>query len=199
MTEGYSTWLEIDLDHIRGNVRLLLAAAGTPVMAVVKADGYGHGALAVARSNRGLLRLNAGQADEAESDLQEARRLLKKLTDEFPTRPDFRLRLAEANRRLGILSQKASRLDQAKESIQLALADQRELVKRFADVPEYRSTLGATLNEGSPCLPRQTFAGVTGSTGFIGQEGALHDCGAAGTEIAPLSLQKRSKRLRQSK
>jgi hypothetical protein len=57
----------------------------------------------------------------------------------------------------------------------------------------------APLNEGSPRLPRQTFAGVTGSTGFIGQDGARYDCGAAGTEIAPLRLQKRSKRLRQSK
>lgn len=55
----------------------------------------------------------------------------------------------------------------------------------------------APLNEGWPRLPRQTFAGVTGSTGFIGQDGAQHDCGAAGTEIAPLSLQKRIKRLRQ--
>jgi two-component system, response regulator FlrC len=32
-----------------------------------------------------------------------------------------------------------------------------------------------------------------GSTGFIGQEGCRDDCGAAGTEIAPLSLQKRIK------
>ena len=50
MTEGFSTWLEIDLDRIRNNVQLLLESSGTPVMAVVKADGYGHGALAVARA-----------------------------------------------------------------------------------------------------------------------------------------------------
>jgi len=59
--------------------------------------------------------------------------------------------------------------------------------------------LGAPLHEAWLRLPRQTFAGVTGSTGFIGQDGAPHDSGAAGTEIAPLRLQKRSKRLRQSK
>jgi hypothetical protein len=58
---------------------------------------------------------------------------------------------------------------------------------------------GAPLDEGWPRLPRQTFAGVTGSTGIIGQDGASPDCGAAGTEIAPSSLQKRIKRLRQSK
>ncbi|HUF39819.1 MAG TPA: alanine racemase [Anaerolineales bacterium] len=50
MTEGFSTWLEIDLANIRTNVRLLLAASGTELMAVVKADGYGHGAPAVARA-----------------------------------------------------------------------------------------------------------------------------------------------------
>jgi alanine racemase len=50
MTEGFSTWLEIDLDHIRNNVRRLIETAGTQLMAVVKADGYGHGALAVARA-----------------------------------------------------------------------------------------------------------------------------------------------------
>jgi len=58
---------------------------------------------------------------------------------------------------------------------------------------------GAPLNERWPRLPRQSLAGVTGSTGFIGQDGAGHTSGAAGTEIAPLSLQKRIKRLRQSK
>jgi len=61
------------------------------------------------------------------------------------------------------------------------------------------SMLGAPLNDAWPRLPRQTFAGVTGSTGFICQDGASPDCGTAGTEIAPLSLQKRIKRLRHSK
>ncbi|HVV14244.1 alanine racemase [Amycolatopsis sp.] len=41
----------IDLDAIRHNLRLLASrAAGAATMAVVKADGYGHGALPVARA-----------------------------------------------------------------------------------------------------------------------------------------------------
>ncbi|MFL6122290.1 alanine racemase [Actinophytocola sp.] len=41
----------VDLDAIRHNVALLAArAAGAAVMAVVKADGYGHGALPVAKA-----------------------------------------------------------------------------------------------------------------------------------------------------
>ncbi|WP_288909281.1 alanine racemase, partial [uncultured Microbacterium sp.] len=33
----------IDLDAITANVRHLRALTGVPVIAVVKADGYGHG------------------------------------------------------------------------------------------------------------------------------------------------------------
>ncbi|HEX9247819.1 MAG TPA: alanine racemase, partial [bacterium] len=45
-------WAEIDLGAVRENVRALRAALrGTPrLMAVVKADAYGHGAVAVSRA-----------------------------------------------------------------------------------------------------------------------------------------------------
>lgn len=44
-------WAEIDLDAVRHNVRLLVEAArGAEVCAVVKADGYGHGAVRVSRA-----------------------------------------------------------------------------------------------------------------------------------------------------
>ena len=43
-------WAEVSLDALRENFRLVQAAAGnTPVMAVVKANAYGHGDAAVAR------------------------------------------------------------------------------------------------------------------------------------------------------
>src|SRR5438874_2104327 len=46
------TWLEIDLSAIRNNVKRLaeLAGSGAGVMAVVKANAYGHGAVDVARA-----------------------------------------------------------------------------------------------------------------------------------------------------
>ncbi len=58
----------IDLDAIRHNVRALaelVAPAG--VMAVVKADAYGHGSVAVARAalDAGALRLGVADIDEA--------------------------------------------------------------------------------------------------------------------------------------
>ena len=46
-----ATWVEIDRDAIRHNVRVLCdLVAPAAVMAVVKADGYGHGAVSVAHA-----------------------------------------------------------------------------------------------------------------------------------------------------
>ncbi len=44
------TWAEVDLGAVRHNVGLLRRRAGVPLMAVVKADAYGHGAVPVARA-----------------------------------------------------------------------------------------------------------------------------------------------------
>jgi len=47
---AYSTWVEIDLSAIENNVRLIRQYSEAQVMAVVKADGYGHGAVPVAQA-----------------------------------------------------------------------------------------------------------------------------------------------------
>src|SRR4051812_15150599 len=44
------TRVEVDLAAIIGNARTVRAVTGADVIAVVKADGYGHGAVAVARA-----------------------------------------------------------------------------------------------------------------------------------------------------
>ncbi|CAA9395159.1 MAG: Alanine racemase [uncultured Rubrobacteraceae bacterium] len=44
------TWAEVDLAAVRHNVSVLKRRAGVPIMAVVKADAYGHGAVPVARA-----------------------------------------------------------------------------------------------------------------------------------------------------
>ena len=44
-----STWVNIDLDAISDNFDAICAKAGAPVMAIIKADAYGHGAVPVAR------------------------------------------------------------------------------------------------------------------------------------------------------
>jgi alanine racemase len=46
----YSTWVEVDLNVLEGNVRRLSCLTTARVMAVVKANGYGHGAIPVAKA-----------------------------------------------------------------------------------------------------------------------------------------------------
>ena len=46
---GSNTYLQINLDIIAENFREIQKKAGVPVMAVVKADAYGHGAVQIAR------------------------------------------------------------------------------------------------------------------------------------------------------
>ena len=64
-----TAWLEIDLDAIVSNVRLMrgLVPAGVRVEPVVKADAYGHGAVAVARAliADGAASLGVATFDEA--------------------------------------------------------------------------------------------------------------------------------------
>ena len=47
--EYSNTYVKIDLDAIVNNFRNIQEKAGAPVMAVVKADAYGHGAVPIAR------------------------------------------------------------------------------------------------------------------------------------------------------
>ena len=44
-----NTRVKIDLDAISRNFNAIREKAGVPVMAVIKADAYGHGAVQVAR------------------------------------------------------------------------------------------------------------------------------------------------------
>jgi alanine racemase len=52
VTRWRETWVDVDLDAIRHNVRALMPETAE-LMAVVKADGYGHGAVPVARAALG--------------------------------------------------------------------------------------------------------------------------------------------------
>lgn len=64
------TWIRIDLAALAANIQRLQAIAGVPLMVVLKADAYGHGALRVARTA-----LSNGAAALAVATLGEARTL----------------------------------------------------------------------------------------------------------------------------
>lgn len=55
-SESLRAWLDIDLDAIRRNADRLRAKAGVPIVAMVKADGYGTGMLPVVRALGGPFR-----------------------------------------------------------------------------------------------------------------------------------------------
>jgi alanine racemase len=67
--EGRPVWVEVDLDAVARNICLLKAQAnGAALLAVVKANAYGHGAVAVARAAlaAGADRLGVICVDEGE-------------------------------------------------------------------------------------------------------------------------------------
>ena len=47
--ERFNNYVKIDMDAILQNYRAIQTKAGVPVMAVIKADAYGHGAVQIAR------------------------------------------------------------------------------------------------------------------------------------------------------
>jgi alanine racemase len=50
--EKFSTWAEIDLEAIENNVRLLVQSTKAQIMAVLKANAYGHGVIPVSQAVR---------------------------------------------------------------------------------------------------------------------------------------------------
>ena len=69
MTYHRPAWVEVDLGAVQANVRSLRSLLGprTQFMAVVKADGYGHGGVQVARAalSAGASRLGVAMVEEA--------------------------------------------------------------------------------------------------------------------------------------
>jgi len=65
---GRPTWLEVDLEAIAHNVRRIVEMVGSEVrvLAVLKADGYGHGAVRIARTvlNNGASYLGVASINE---------------------------------------------------------------------------------------------------------------------------------------
>ena len=65
--DSHSTWIEVDLDAIAHNVSLIKDRSGVQVMAVVKANAYGHGSIpaALAALRGGAKWLGVARVEEA--------------------------------------------------------------------------------------------------------------------------------------
>ncbi len=48
--QPHATWVEVDLNALQNNVRIIRETTQTPIMAVVKANGYGHGFISVTKA-----------------------------------------------------------------------------------------------------------------------------------------------------
>lgn len=66
-TDAFSIWLEINLGAIKRNIQRVNKLTGRPVMAVVKANAYGHGLFDVAKAaeKAGVARLCVARLEEA--------------------------------------------------------------------------------------------------------------------------------------
>lgn len=66
-TNGHSNWLEIDLSAIQNNIRAFQQLTGKPVLAIVKANGYGHGMVetALAAQQAGAFGMGVARIEEA--------------------------------------------------------------------------------------------------------------------------------------
>ena len=66
-TDAYSIWLDINLGAIRRNIQRIAQITQRPVMAVVKANAYGHGLFEVAKTaeKAGIARLCVARLEEA--------------------------------------------------------------------------------------------------------------------------------------
>ncbi len=47
--QPYATWVEVDLNTIQNNVKIIQEQIQTPILAVVNANGYGHGYIPVTK------------------------------------------------------------------------------------------------------------------------------------------------------
>jgi alanine racemase len=48
--QSYATWVEVDLQALKNNLKIIQEQTRTPIMAVVKANGYGHGFMPVTKA-----------------------------------------------------------------------------------------------------------------------------------------------------
>lgn len=48
--QSFATWVEVDLTLLKNNIEILQRETKTPMMAVVKANGYGHGFMPITRT-----------------------------------------------------------------------------------------------------------------------------------------------------
>ena len=86
--EGERAWLEVDLSALVANARTIAATSGAPVLPMVKANGYGLGAVAVARALGSVSPWGFGVATVTEAEELRAAGITRPIIVFTPWRPD---------------------------------------------------------------------------------------------------------------
>ena len=113
-------------------------------------DADGRAMRAEGRFRVGTMRYRMGELGEAEQDYDEALSILERLAADFPSRPEFRQKLAGSHTNRGIVRLDTGRLQEAEEDWKEALGIQKQLAADFPTRPEFRQALAGThLNRGN--------------------------------------------------
>lgn len=155
MTQRRWAWVEVDLGAVRHNVGVLrgLLKPGAKFMAVVKANGYGHGAVEVARAAlaAGADRLGVATVDEALSLRQAGISAPVQLLSEPPvaaipvlvesdiipavTTRQFAVALGNAASSRGVLARYHLKVDSGMNRIGVRAEDAAQFAAALADFP----------------------------------------------------------------
>jgi tetratricopeptide (TPR) repeat protein len=114
--------------------------------AITAADADSRSIRAEGYFRVGLMRYRLGELKEAEAAYTDALTLRKRLTAEFPTRPEFRRDLALSHNNLGLLLKATGWPKEAETAYTDAIALQKQLVADFSTQPEFRRDLGKSYN-----------------------------------------------------
>jgi tetratricopeptide (TPR) repeat protein len=116
--------------------------------AAIKGDDADSRAVrAEGRFRVGNMRYRLGELKEAEQDYDQAMRIYKELAADFPSRPEFRQKLARSQHNRGNLLRDTGRLQEAQQDFDQALSIYKQLAADFPSHPEYRQELAKHHND----------------------------------------------------
>jgi serine/threonine protein kinase len=115
-------------------------------------DADSRAARAEGRLRVGIMRYRLGEFQEAEKDYDQALRIYKQLAADFPSRPEFRQKLAMSHLNRAALRRTTVRLPEAEKDYDQAVRIYKQLAADFPSRPEFRRELAASHNNRSALL-----------------------------------------------
>ena len=110
-------------------------------------DAESRAVRAEGRLRVGTMRHTLGELQETEQDFDQALSLYQQLAADFPSRPEFRLGLADCHSNRGQLLYNTGRFQQAKQDVDHALSIRKQLAAEFPARPEFRHALASIYND----------------------------------------------------